>query len=91
VLLDVGASATLHPSSCQSSHHLHSTDGEVTDFGVMRVLTFTALTGIRWLCMAVLLFPYLPFARRRIIGPWQLIPREQLTAADTTDEPMVRS
>jgi hypothetical protein len=37
----------------------------------------------------VLLFPYLPLARRRTIGPWQLIPREELSAADTTSEDMV--
>jgi hypothetical protein len=37
----------------------------------------------------VLLFPYLPLAQRRTIGPWLLIPREQLTANDTTDETMI--
>ena len=37
----------------------------------------------------VLLFPYLPLAQRREVGPWRLIPREQLTAEDTTGEQMV--
>jgi hypothetical protein len=37
----------------------------------------------------VLLFPYLPLAQRRTIGPWDLIPRELLTAEDTANEAMV--
>jgi hypothetical protein len=37
----------------------------------------------------VLLLPYLPLAKRRTIGPWELIPREELTADDTTSEAMV--
>jgi hypothetical protein len=37
----------------------------------------------------VLLLPYLPLSRRRQLGPWQLIPREQLEAADCTSEQMV--
>jgi hypothetical protein len=39
--------------------------------------------------MEVLLFPYLPLSDRRTIGGWELIPREQLTAADCVDEAMV--
>lgn len=39
--------------------------------------------------MEVLLFPYLPLAQRCTIGPWLLIPREQLTADDTTGETMI--
>jgi hypothetical protein len=32
--------------------------------------------------MEVLLFPYLPLAQRRQLGPWQLIPRAELAAGD---------
>src|SRR5581483_5646060 len=39
--------------------------------------------------MEVLLFPYLPLARPREVGPWKLIPREQLTAEDSIGERIV--
>jgi hypothetical protein len=40
--------------------------------------------------MEVWLFPYLPLELRLDIGPWELIPREQLAAADATNEAMVK-
>jgi hypothetical protein len=39
--------------------------------------------------MEVWLFPYLPLTERVVIGPWELIPREQLTTDDTTTVAMV--
>src|SRR5687768_2551116 len=39
--------------------------------------------------MEVLLFPYLPLAQRRTIGPWTLIPREQLASGDTMSDAML--
>lgn len=39
--------------------------------------------------MQVLLFPYLPLAERRRIGPWLLIPRAQLDADDCGSAQMV--
>jgi hypothetical protein len=39
--------------------------------------------------MEVLLFPYLPLADRLTIGGWELIPREELTATDTSSDEVV--
>jgi hypothetical protein len=39
--------------------------------------------------MEVLLFPYVPLAGRRQIGPWLLIPRAELSASDCVSEGMV--
>jgi hypothetical protein len=39
--------------------------------------------------MEVMLFPYLPLSKRITIGPWELIPKSQLTAADAIAPEMV--